>query len=99
MEPLPKEKRHPADYRDDIEHAEVVAALSELAEAHPARVAYCSAAISDSIALTHLLKDRQDLVDRLVAAYLAHRYRIWNRSSSAAHLASKAAGASTLGEP
>jgi len=30
MEPLPKDKRHPANYRDEIEHAEVVAALSEL---------------------------------------------------------------------
>lgn len=37
MEPMVKGKRRPADYRDDIEHAEVAAALSELPEDHPAR--------------------------------------------------------------
>lgn len=73
---LPCDKRHPADYRDDIEHAQVAAALSELPEDHPARLAYCSGAVSDSIALTHLLKERRDLVDRLVAAYLGHNHRI-----------------------
>ena len=63
MEQLPKEKRHPADYRDDIEHAEVAAALSDLPEDHPARAAYSSGELSDSIALTHLLKDRRDIAE------------------------------------
>jgi hypothetical protein len=40
VNPLPRDRRHPADYRDDIEHAEVAAALSELPEDHPAAVAY-----------------------------------------------------------
>lgn len=34
---LPPERRHPADYRDDIEHAEVAQIMSELPEDHPAR--------------------------------------------------------------
>ena len=86
MEPLPKEKRHPADYRDDIEHAEVAAALSELPEDHPAAVAYSSGAMSDNIALTRLLANRKDLVERLVAAYLGHNDRIWAKHCSIAHV-------------
>lgn len=77
MEPLPKERRYPADYRDEIEHAEVAAALDALPEDYPARIAYSSGELSDSIALTHLLKDRPDLVERLVAAYMGHSSRIW----------------------
>lgn len=89
VELLPKEKRHPADYRDDIEHAEVAAALSALPENHPAAVAYSSGAMSDSIALTHLLHERRDLVDRLVAAYLEHNARIWSKYGGGAHLTRK----------
>jgi hypothetical protein len=77
VHPLPRDMRHPADYRDEIEHWEVARVLSELAEDHPARVAYDSGAISDSIALTHRLASRKDLVERLVAAYLGHNDRIW----------------------
>ena len=51
MEPLPKDRRHPADYRDDIEHADVVAVLSELPVSHSARRAYLKAECSDSIFL------------------------------------------------
>ena len=73
--------RHPCDYRDRIEHAEVAAALAELPEDHPARVAYAASAVeaSDSLSLTHLVADRMDLVHRLVAAYMAHQDRIWQR--------------------
>ena len=72
-------QRHPADYRDELEHAEVAAVLAELPEDHPARVAYYSGAreASDSIGLGHLVADRPDLVQRLVDAYMAHGARIW----------------------
>jgi hypothetical protein len=39
---LPRDKRHPADYRDELEHAEVPVVLGELPEDHPARIAYYS---------------------------------------------------------
>jgi hypothetical protein len=83
------EKRHPADYRDELEHEDVAAALSGLPHDHPAAVAYSTGALSDSIALTHLLKGRRDLVDRLVAAYLGHNDRIWSMHCGAAHVATK----------
>ncbi|HZO51229.1 MAG TPA: hypothetical protein VFB63_00865 [Bryobacteraceae bacterium] len=89
MEPLAKDKRHPADYRDEIEHAEVAAALSELPGDHPAAVAYWTAAVGDSLALTYLLKDRADVAQRLVAAYLGDSRRIWSRQTGGAHLAGK----------
>ncbi|HWM41485.1 MAG TPA: hypothetical protein VNP36_03515 [Burkholderiales bacterium] len=91
MEPLPKENRHPADYRDELEHAEVAAALSELPDDHPARAAYSTGALSDSIALTHLVKDRRDISERLVAAYLSHNARIWAKHRGGAHVAGKPA--------
>jgi hypothetical protein len=62
--------------------------LSELLDDHPAVVAYSTGAVSDSIGLTHLLKERPDLVDRLVAAYLGHNARIWARCRGGAHFAS-----------
>lgn len=73
--------RHPVDYRDEIEHAEVAAVLAELPEEHPARIAYYSGAreAADSIGLGHMLTERMDLVNRLTAAYLAHMGRIWSR--------------------
>ena len=79
VQPLPPERRHPADYRDDLEHADVAAVVSELPEDHAARVAYLSGAreAADSLRMTHLLPDRMDLVQRLVAAYSAHADRIW----------------------
>lgn len=63
-------KRRPADYRDEIEHAEVARILSELPEEHPVCAAYSSGAreASDSLSMTHLVADRMDLVQRLVAA-------------------------------
>jgi hypothetical protein len=80
MQPLAKEKRHPADYRAELEHAQVAAVLSELPEDHAARAAYLSGAreASDSIQLSHFVADRRDLVERLVAAYLAHSKGIWS---------------------
>ena len=89
MEPIAKEKRHLADYRDEIEHAEVAAALSDLPEDHPAVRAYLTAALADSLALTYLLKDRPDIAQRLVTAYLGHSRRIWTRHTGGAHLAGK----------
>ena len=62
LAPLPQHNRHAADYRDEIEHEEVARILCELDENHPARVAYCSGRLSDTISLTRLLKDRRDLV-------------------------------------
>ena len=89
---LPRERRHPADYRDEIEHAQVAAILDELPWDHRARVAYYTGAreAADSISLGHLLTDRMDLVERLVDAYMAHHDRIWARSSSASHVATRA---------
>src|SRR5689334_18361328 len=83
IEPLAKEKRHPADYRDELEHADVAAALSELPDDHPARAAYCEGHNSDSISLTHLVGDRPDVVARLVQAYLAMSARIQGRHAGA----------------
>jgi len=89
MEPLAKDKRHPADYRDEMEHAEVAAALSELPGDHPAAVAYRTAAVGDSLALTYLLKDRADIAKGLVSAYLGHSRRIWTWQPGGAYLAGK----------
>ena len=79
---LERGKRHPADYRDDIEHEQVAAVLSQLPEDHPARLAYYNGARegSDSIQLSRLLGDRPELAKRLVDAHLAHSNRIWERS-------------------
>ena len=81
LEPLPRDRRHPADYRDEIEHAAIAEILAELPENHPARVAHYSGTreASDSIQLSHLLADRMDLVERLVAARTGHIDRIWAR--------------------
>ena len=65
--------RHPADYRDEVEHTEVARILSELPEEHPARIAYESGAqeAADSISLSWLVADRRDVVSALVEANLA----------------------------
>jgi len=70
--------RHPADYRDEQEHAEVARILSVLSEDHPARVAYATGAreASDSISLTWLVADRRDIVQALVEANMA----AWRRT-------------------
>lgn len=88
------DKRHPADYRDEIEHAEVASVLSELPADHPAVIAYLSGAVegSNSIQLSHFLADRMDLVERLKAAYLGHSNRIWERYKGGSHLGSGPAG-------
>lgn len=82
LKPLAPERRHPADYRDEIEHAEVAQILSELPDDHIALYAYYTGAraASDSISLTHLLSDRMDLVDRLVTARQEADGRIWASS-------------------
>lgn len=88
LDPIQPEKRHPCDYRDELEHADVAGILAELPEEHPARVAYYSGAreAADSISLTHLVADRMDLVARLVEAYNNSSRRIWRRTTGAAHL-------------
>lgn len=70
------------DTRDEIEIAQIGDALACLREDHPAGVAYSSSAAeaADSLSLTHLLPERRDLGQRLVAAYLAHSDRIWDRA-------------------
>jgi len=73
LTPLPPERRHRVDYRDEVEHAEVARILCELPAEHPARVAYSSGAreASDSISLTWLVAERRDMVQALVDANLA----------------------------
>jgi hypothetical protein len=56
------------DLRDAEEHAVITAALEQLPADHPARVAYLEHA--DTIALTHLVADRPELVEALKEAYL-----------------------------
>ncbi len=74
LRPLPPEKRHPSDYRDDAEHAQIAQILSELPARHPARVAYASGAWegANTLSLIRLVVNRMDLVDRLLAVYTAH---------------------------
>lgn len=69
----PPKCRHPADYRDELEHAEVARILSELPAEHPARVAYATGAreASDSISLSWLIADRRDMVQALVDVNMA----------------------------
>lgn len=75
---LAPECRHRADYRDELEHAEVARVLSELPAEHPARVAYVTGAreAADSISLAHLVGDRADLAEALTEANLAS----WRRT-------------------
>jgi hypothetical protein len=76
--PIPPERRHRADYRDEQEHAEVACILSELPAEHPARLAYATGAreAADSISLTWLVADRRDVVQALVDANMA----AWRRT-------------------
>jgi len=78
MQALPPQQRHPADYRDELEHAEGVRILSELPAEHPARVAYATGAreAPDSISLSWLVAGRRDIVQALTAANLA----AWRRT-------------------
>lgn len=61
QQPLPPERRHRADYRDEIEHAEAARILSELPAEHPARVAYATGTreTAGSISLSWLVADRR----------------------------------------
>jgi len=80
VQPLPSERRHRADYRDELEHAEVARILSELSTEYPARVAYSTGAreASDSESLAWLVADRRDVVQALVGANMA----AWRRTLS-----------------
>ncbi|HVB48966.1 MAG TPA: hypothetical protein VNF69_11305 [Burkholderiales bacterium] len=62
------------DRRDAQESAEVAALLAVLTSGHPAREACARGA--DTIALTHLLADRPDLVEALKQAFLAGYARL-----------------------
>jgi hypothetical protein len=72
--PLPKAKRHPSDYRDEVEHAEIAHLLSHLPERHPARVAYCSGAWegANTISLSRLVAAHLKILSRLIEIYTAH---------------------------
>jgi hypothetical protein len=74
VRPLPPEQRHPSDYRDDAEHAQVAQILSELPSKHPARIAYASGAWegANTLSLIRLVVSRTDMVDRLIAVYAEH---------------------------
>lgn len=74
VSPLPPEKRHPSDYRDDAEHAQIALILSELPPKHPARVAYVSGSWegANTLSLIRLVVNRMDMVDRLLEVYTAH---------------------------
>ncbi len=74
VRPLPRGKRHPSDYRDDTEHAQIALILSELPSKHPARVAYSSGAWegANTLSLIRLVVPRMDMVDRLLAVYAEH---------------------------
>ena len=80
LPPIPRERRHRADYRDDIEHAEVARILAALPPEHPARIAYAAGAreASDSISLAWLIAERRDIVQALVDANMA----AWRRTMS-----------------
>jgi len=74
LHPLSPHTRHPADYRDDAEHAEIARILSELPEHHPARVAYASGSWegANTLSLSRLVAQRMDLVERLIEVYSTH---------------------------
>jgi hypothetical protein len=57
------------DMRDADEHADVWAALQGLPHDHSARRAYSEGA--DTITLTHLVRERREIVEALTEAYLA----------------------------
>lgn len=84
LKPLAPERRHAADYRDEIEHAEVADILSDLPDDHVAIYAYYTAArsTSDSLSMTHLVAERPDLVARLIAAYMGRGARINAKGNS-----------------
>ena len=74
VRPLPPNKRHPSDYRNDQEHREIARILSELPDKHPARIAYSSGSWegANTLSLMRFVVKRMDLVDRLLEVYTAH---------------------------
>ena len=74
LRPLPLNKRHPSDYRNEQEHLAVARILSELPDKHPARIAYSSGSWegANTLSLIRYLVKRMDLVDRLIEIYNAH---------------------------
>jgi hypothetical protein len=74
LHPLPPQKRHPSDYRDDAEHAQIALILSELPPKHPARIAYSSGSWegANTLSLIRLVASRTEMVDRLLAVYSEH---------------------------
>jgi hypothetical protein len=66
------------DSRDAEEHAALAVILAELPADHPARIAYLDHA--DTIALTHLVADRPQLVEAIKEAFLAGYRRMLRRS-------------------
>ena len=77
VKPLPQDLRHPSDYRDEIEHAEVARILSDLPERHPARMAYAAGTWegANTLSLSRLCANRLDVVERLIEVYSAHAQR------------------------
>ena len=82
--PLGHARRHPADYRDELEHAEVARVLADLPAEHPARVPYLTGAreAADSISLSHLVADRCGMVRALTEANLAAYRRMLARQGA-----------------
>jgi hypothetical protein len=74
VRPLPSNKRHPSDYRNDQEHKEIARLLSDLPDKHPARIAYASGSWegANTLSLVRYLVKRMDLVDKLIEIYNAH---------------------------
>ena len=68
------------DLRDADEQAAVAALLDALPPEHAARGAFDG--VLDTIALTHLVADRPELVERLKEAFLAGYRRMLERSGS-----------------
>jgi hypothetical protein len=66
---MPTPTPPPFDAHDDQERAEIRAALQELPSDHKAWKALEEGV--DAVALTHLVDNRQDLIDRLTQAWLA----------------------------
>jgi hypothetical protein len=62
--------------RDEQANREVAEILAELPADHPGRVAFEGG--KDTIALTHLVADRRDLVARLMDSYWARHDRVFN---------------------
>lgn len=76
----PETRKRPPDIRHPEEHAAVAAALERLPPDHRARAAYAEGL--DTIALTHLVADRPELVVALTEAFLAGYRRSLERWGS-----------------